>query len=209
MDFVRTLKALADPLRLRVLAAVAEEELTVGEVQEVVASMQSSVSRNLAMLREAGFVRGRKEGTSVYFSVRADMAAPARELFKMLQTRFSDIPEIKKDRARTGTIMYVTLRAIDSLKVLFAPFLPFTCQRLHLMLGYSGGLLGQQIVHEYQEATRKHAALTYDYGGVTVQWKPSQLPVGQALGQVAPLFVKLDPKTADQERDKLGKPNAA
>ena len=50
MDFVRTLKALADPLRLRVLAAVCEEELTVGEVQEVVESVQSSVSRNLASL---------------------------------------------------------------------------------------------------------------------------------------------------------------
>jgi len=100
MEFVRTLKALADPLRLRVLAAVAEEELTVGEVQEVVASMQSSVSRNLAMLREAGFVQDRKEGTSVYFSLRADMAEPARELFKTLQTKFSEIPEIKKDRAR-------------------------------------------------------------------------------------------------------------
>jgi ubiquinone/menaquinone biosynthesis C-methylase UbiE/DNA-binding transcriptional ArsR family regulator len=100
MDFVRTLKALADPLRLRVLAAVAEEELTVGEVQEVVASMQSSVSRNLALLREAGFVQDRKEGTSVYFSVRADMPGPARELFKTLQTRLGEIPEIKKDRTR-------------------------------------------------------------------------------------------------------------
>ena len=100
MDFVRTLKTLADPLRLRVLAAVAEEELTVGEVQEVVASMQSSVSRNLAMLREAGFVRDRKEGTSVYFSVRADMPEPARELFESLQTKLGEIPEIKKDRAR-------------------------------------------------------------------------------------------------------------
>ena len=100
MDFVRTLKALADPLRLRVLAAVAEEELTVGEVRQVVASMQSSVSRNLALLREAGFVQDRKEGTSVYFSVRADMAEPARELFKTLQTRLGEIPDIKKDRAR-------------------------------------------------------------------------------------------------------------
>jgi DNA-binding transcriptional ArsR family regulator len=36
MDFARALKALADPMRLRVLAAVTEEELTVGEVQEVV-----------------------------------------------------------------------------------------------------------------------------------------------------------------------------
>lgn len=100
MDFVRTLKALADPLRLRVLAAVAEEELTVGEVQEVVASVQSSVSRNLAMLREAGFVRDRKEGTNVYFSVRPDMAAPARELFKSLQSRFAEIPEVRGDKAR-------------------------------------------------------------------------------------------------------------
>jgi len=100
MDFVRTLKALADPLRLRVLAAVCEEELTVGEVQEVVESVQSSVSRNLAILREAGFVHDRKEGTSVYFSVRQNMPESARELFNSLQSRLAAMPEIKRDRAR-------------------------------------------------------------------------------------------------------------
>src|SRR5918994_545682 len=100
MEFVRTLKALADPLRLRVLAAVSEEELTVGEVQEVVASVQSSVSRNLAILRQAGFVQDRKEGTSVYFSVRQNMTEPAGELFKSLQSRLAQIPEIKQDQAR-------------------------------------------------------------------------------------------------------------
>ena len=100
MEFVRTLKALADPLRLRILAAVAEEELTVGEVQEVVESVQSSVSRNLAILREAGFVQDRKEGTSVYFSARQQMPEPARELFKSLHSRLADIPEVKKDQVR-------------------------------------------------------------------------------------------------------------
>ena len=100
MEFVRTLKALADPLRLRVLAAVAEEELTVGEVQEVVASAQSAVSRNLAILREAGFVQDRKEGTSVYFSVRHNMSEPAGELFKSLQSRLAEIPEVKQDQTR-------------------------------------------------------------------------------------------------------------
>src|SRR5207253_1419812 len=100
MEFVRTLKAMADPLRLRVLAAVAEEELTVGEVQEVVGSVQSSVSRNLAILREAGFVQDRKEATSVYFSVRQDMPEPARELFKSLQPRLEQLPEAGQDRAR-------------------------------------------------------------------------------------------------------------
>ncbi|HEY7167899.1 MAG TPA: metalloregulator ArsR/SmtB family transcription factor [Candidatus Binatia bacterium] len=100
MDLVRTLKAMADPLRLRVLAAVAEEELTVGEVQEVVGSVQSSVSRNLAILRGAGFVQDRKEGTSVYFSLRPDMPEPARELFKSLQARLEELPETRKDRER-------------------------------------------------------------------------------------------------------------
>src|SRR5919108_2055796 len=100
MEFVRILKALADPLRLRVLAAVAEEELTVGEVQEVVASAQSAVSRNLAILREAGFVQDRKEGTSVYFSVRQNMPETVGELFKSLQSRLGEIPEVKQDQAR-------------------------------------------------------------------------------------------------------------
>ena len=100
MEFVRTLKALADPLRLRILAAVAEEELTVGEVQEVVDSVQSSVSRNLAILRQAGFVQDRKKGTSVYFSARPEMPAPARDLFGSLRARLADIPERKTDQAR-------------------------------------------------------------------------------------------------------------
>jgi len=91
---VRALKALADPQRLRILAAVSEEELTVGEVQEVVQSAQSSVSRNLSILRSAGFVQDRREGTSVYFSARHDMPESARQLFQSLQSRLEGIPEI-------------------------------------------------------------------------------------------------------------------
>lgn len=100
MDFIRTLKALSDPIRLRVLAAVTEEELTVGEIQEIVDSVQSSVSRNLAILRDAGFVRDRKEGTNVYFSLRQDMPEQAREIFNALARRFAGLPEARRDRAR-------------------------------------------------------------------------------------------------------------
>jgi len=100
MDLIRMLKALADPTRLRVLAAVAEEELTVGEIQEIVESVQSSVSRNLAILRDAGFVRDRKEGTSVYFSLRPDLPAPARELFESVERRFAELPDAREDQRR-------------------------------------------------------------------------------------------------------------
>lgn len=100
MDSVRTLKALADPTRLRILAAVAEDELTVGEIQEVVRSIQSAVSRNLAILRDAGFVRHRREGTNVYFSLHDAMAQPARQLFDSVAARFGELPGAEEDRRR-------------------------------------------------------------------------------------------------------------
>jgi ubiquinone/menaquinone biosynthesis C-methylase UbiE len=114
MELVRALKAVADPLRLRILAALAEDELTVGEVQEVVDSVQSSVSRNLAILRAAGFIQDRKEGTSVYFSARRDMPAAARELFASLQTGLGKMPEVKRDQARLAECRRRRLRRSKS-----------------------------------------------------------------------------------------------
>jgi ubiquinone/menaquinone biosynthesis C-methylase UbiE len=102
MDWTRMLKALADSTRLRILAAVAEDELTVGEIREVVDSVQSAVSRNLAILREAGFVRDRREGTNVYFSLRRDMAEPTKQLFDSAARGFTDLPGAKEDRLRLG-----------------------------------------------------------------------------------------------------------
>lgn len=134
----------------------------------------------------------------------AEVMAVARDVNKYVDEKapwFS----IKTDRVRTATTLYVALRAIDSLKVLFAPFLPFTCQRLHAMLGYSGDVFGQQIINEYAEATRSHLGLTFDRDSITERWQPSVLPVGQKFGTVAPLFKKLDEKIVDEERAKLGK----
>jgi len=62
--------------------------------------VQSSASRNLAILREAGFVQDRKDGTNVYFSLRQDMPDAARELFKSLQSKLEQLPEAKQDRVR-------------------------------------------------------------------------------------------------------------
>ena len=50
--------------------------------------------------------------------------------------------KLEDDRERAGTILYVALRAIDSLKVLLTPFLPFSAQRLHELLGYDGVIAG-------------------------------------------------------------------
>ena len=112
--------------------------------------------------------------------------------------------QIKEDPAAAGTTVYVALRAIDSLKTLFAPVLPFSSQRLHEMLGYEGGLLGKQRIEEYHESTRSHLALTFDADALTERWEPSQLPVGQALQKPRPLFKKLDASIVEQELARMG-----
>jgi len=111
--------------------------------------------------------------------------------------------QIKNDRPATATTVYVTLRVIDNLKMLLAPFLPFTGQRLHEMLGYDGQLFGRQYIETFTEATRSHEALCYDGSQAMGKWQPSQLPAGQALRQPAPLFKKLDDDTVEKELARL------
>jgi methionyl-tRNA synthetase len=101
---------------------------------------------------------------------------------------------IKEDRERAGTILFVALRCVDSLKVLLAPSLPFTCQTLHELLGYDGYLSGPL---EFREITEDdgstHEVLTGDYSAWVGRWEPSELPPGQQLREPRPLFTKLDP----------------
>src|SRR6185312_2111812 len=51
--------------------------------------------------------------------------------------------QIKADREKAATTIFVALRAIDSLKILFAPVLPFTSERVQCLLGYDRPLFGQ------------------------------------------------------------------
>ena len=60
--------------------------------------------------------------------------------------------KLEDDRERAGTILYVALRAIDSLKILLAPFLPFSAQRLHELLGYDDVIAGPL---EFESVRRK------------------------------------------------------
>ena len=112
---------------------------------------------------------------------------------------------IKTDRARAGTTLYVALRVIDNLKTLFYPFLPFSSNELHRQLGYEGDLLGKFEIKTFQETTRSHTALMYEPGQHSQKWAPSELPSGQKLGEPRPLFKKLDEKTAEEEKSKLGR----
>src|SRR5690606_39009332 len=113
---------------------------------------------------------------------------------------------IKDDPADAARSVYATLRVIDNLKILLAPFLPFSAQELHGYLGYDGQLFGDLQIVEYQEQTRSHKALVYDGSKATGTWAKSALQPGQPLREPAALFTKLDPEIVEQERAYLGAP---
>jgi methionyl-tRNA synthetase len=99
---------------------------------------------------------------------------------------------IKTDRERAATVLYVLLRAVDNLKIIFTPFLPFSSQALHELLGYEGAIAGPLEFVTVDEDGASHQVLTGDYASWVGRWAPSELPPGQALGEPKPLFRKLD-----------------
>ncbi|NPV86786.1 MAG: methionine--tRNA ligase [Anaerolineae bacterium] len=112
---------------------------------------------------------------------------------------------IKTDKMLAARAIYTAIRSIDSLKVLFAPFLPFSSEKLHTCLSYARPLFGEQKVIAVQDGLGEHRALTYDPQGAIGEWKPSQLEPGRPLQPPQPLFRKLDAGIVEEERSRLGK----
>jgi methionyl-tRNA synthetase len=98
---------------------------------------------------------------------------------------------IKTDRDRAGTVLYVALRCVDNLKTMLAPFLPFSSQRLHAMLGYDDVLAPQPEMREFAEDASSHTVITGDYD-VRDRWRPSTLEPGRPLPGPEPLFKRLE-----------------
>jgi len=86
---------------------------------------------------------------------------------------------IKEDKQAVADSLYVTLCIISYLKTLLYPFLPFSSQKLHELLGFEGNVA--------------------DYG-----WEPQVPPPGQKLLPPEPLFTKLDGELVEEETARLG-----
>ena len=106
---------------------------------------------------------------------------------------------VKTDRQRAGTVLYVALHGVDSLKTLFTPFLPHTSQFVHELLGYEGWIAGPLEFREVSEDGETHEILTGDYASWVGRWEPSALRPGQLLAEPRPLFRKLDESVVEEE----------
>ena len=68
-DLVEGMKALAHPLRLRIMQSLEGKERNVGQIEEAAAIGQPALSQQLAVLRNAGLVKTRKEAKLVYYRI--------------------------------------------------------------------------------------------------------------------------------------------
>lgn len=110
----------------------------------------------------------------------------------------------KQDKEDAARSVYTALKVINQLKVLFAPFIPFSSQKVHEYLGFDGQLFGDLNIKEFEEDTRNHKALVYDGSKAIGEWTMQPLEQGQALRQPSPLFVKLEDTIIAEEQARLG-----
>ena len=101
----RIFKTLADPTRVRILALLEREELAVQELMEVLGMAQSRVSRHLAILREAGLVRDRRDGTFVFYRFAAADEGPGRDAWAIVRARLDADSTHERDAAALARVL--------------------------------------------------------------------------------------------------------
>lgn len=99
------LKTLSDPTRLRLLALVMREELSVAELQEILGMGQSRISSQLALLRQAGLVSDRREGKKAFYALRPGLPDNQAALLKAAAEAVADLPAVLEDRQSLDRIL--------------------------------------------------------------------------------------------------------
>src|SRR5436190_16273184 len=80
---LKSLRALADPTRMRLVALLERDELSVNELQEITRLGQSRISTHLGLLAESGLAQSRREGKRIFYKI-ADKADPnARDVLQI------------------------------------------------------------------------------------------------------------------------------
>ncbi len=90
---LKSLRLAADPNRLRLLLLLEREELSVAELQEILAKGQSQISTHLAQLKQAGLVDDRRMGKNSFYRLTA-----SAQLMDLLRQAAGEVPGVEQDR---------------------------------------------------------------------------------------------------------------
>ena len=112
-DFVKLFKALSDETRIRILKVLLERECCVCEVMQALNITQSRASRNLGILEDAGFIKSRRDGLWIVYSIdEQKMNNYAAPLIELLRGSLVNEETILQDRERLSHAVRVGPRAM-------------------------------------------------------------------------------------------------
>lgn len=100
-QILRSLRLLSDPTRVRLLLLLESEELSVAELQTILAKGQSQISTHLSQLKRVGLVEDRRTGKNIFYRLRSAADGEGsliEDLLELLRNAATDIPEISEDR---------------------------------------------------------------------------------------------------------------
>ena len=97
-SILKSLRLLADPSRVRIVLLLEREELSVAELQEILAMGQSTISTHLAQLKQAGIVEDRRTGKNILYRLKAFGNGTQDQVLGVLRHAVKEIPEAGEDR---------------------------------------------------------------------------------------------------------------
>ena len=109
--FIKVMKALSDPNRVRMVKLLEVGELCACEIQELLGLAQSTISRHMKTLVEAGLVHARKEGVWLIYRLTVDQHVYSAGMIGLLADWLNDDPDLRRMRDRLPHVDRRTLCA--------------------------------------------------------------------------------------------------
>ncbi|MSU34200.1 MAG: metalloregulator ArsR/SmtB family transcription factor [Pedosphaera sp.] len=102
---LKSLRALADPTRLRIVALLQRDELSVNELQEITRLGQSRISTHLGLLTETGLLTSRREGKRAFYRLIPSADAAAHEFIRLAVRGAQELPESEGDQLNLKRVL--------------------------------------------------------------------------------------------------------
>ncbi|MFM8358502.1 MAG: metalloregulator ArsR/SmtB family transcription factor, partial [Verrucomicrobiota bacterium] len=102
---LKALRALADPTRLRIVALLEKDELSVHELQEITRLGQSRISTHLGLLAETGLLASRRDGKRTFYRLQAGGEEARRALLQLAMRGARELPEHESDQVNRKRVL--------------------------------------------------------------------------------------------------------
>src|SRR6266487_4606910 len=102
---LKSLRALSDPTRLRIVALLEKDELSVNELQEITRMGQSRISTHLGLLQDSELVQSRREGKRTFYKLNPQAEGVANEFIELAIRGARELPEQSSDQINLKRIL--------------------------------------------------------------------------------------------------------